>query len=121
MRIMGPGWVELTAERGFGSPLHVHHREDEWFYVLEGEVTIWVDGETFVAPAGSFAYAPNHLPHTFEVTGAEGARFLMVTQPAGFEEFVRAASGDPAPSPDELTEIAARYGIDILGPPGIPA
>ena len=50
--------TEQTAPRGSGSPLHVHHNEDEWFYVLEGELTIWVDGETHIAPAGSFVLGP---------------------------------------------------------------
>jgi mannose-6-phosphate isomerase-like protein (cupin superfamily) len=88
--------------------------------VLEGEMTIWVDGETFVAPAGSFAYGPRGLAHTFEVTGAEGARFIMVASPT-FTEFVRAASGENPPPPETLTEIAAEHAIEILGPPGIPA
>jgi mannose-6-phosphate isomerase-like protein (cupin superfamily) len=118
--IKSPGWVEIDSPHGFGSPLHVHHDEDEWFYVLEGEMTIWVDGETFVAPAGSFAYGPRGLPHTFEVTGAEGARFIMVASPT-FTEFIRAASGENPPPPEALTEIAAGHAIEILGPPGIPA
>src|SRR5262245_57683370 len=46
--------VPLAA--GSGSPLHVHHNEDEWFYVIEGELTLWVDGNVIVAPAGSFVY-----------------------------------------------------------------
>src|SRR4051794_37745134 len=60
--------TEQTAPRGSGSPLHVHHNEDEWFYVLEGELTIWVDGETHVAPAGSFVLGPRDIPHTFIVS-----------------------------------------------------
>ncbi len=46
--------IEMIAPPGFGSPLHVHHREDEWFYVIEGELTVWVDGEVIQVPAGSF-------------------------------------------------------------------
>ena len=93
--------TEQTAPRGSGSPLHVHHNEDEWFYVLEGELTIWVDGQTVVAPAGAFVFGPRDVPHTFIVSSDE-ARFLLVTQPAGFEGFVRDARdarsrrGDPA-------------------------
>ena len=84
-----------------------------------------------VAPAGSFVYGPRDVPHTFLVPLAE-ARFLMVTEPAPFADFVRAMS-EPAkaltlppasvqpPSPERLTAVAAEYGIEILGPPGIPA
>jgi quercetin dioxygenase-like cupin family protein len=123
--------VELLAPRGAGSPLHVHHREDEWFYVLDGELTFWVDGQVVAAPGGSFVYGPRDLPHTF-VVASEQARFLLVTEPADFAGFFRAASEPAArleipPVPTEppdvagLTALAANYGIEILGPPGIPA
>ncbi len=123
--------IEFVWPGGSGSPLHVHHNEDEWFYVIEGELTLWVDGETIVAPAGSFVYGPRDIPHTFLVTSTE-ARFLMVTEPAPFADFIRAGSV-PAesltlppesvqpPSPEELTALAAEYGIEITGPPGIPS
>ncbi len=122
--------TESFSPRGTGSPLHVHHREDEWFYVIEGELTFWVGGETIVAPAGSFVYGPRDVPHTF-IVSSEEARFLLVVEPAGFEDFVRAlstpaerleippASGE-APDVDALVAVAAGYGIDIIGPPGIP-
>ena len=83
--------IHHLAPRGAGSPLHVHHREDEWFYVTEGELTFWVGGQVIAAPAGSFVYGPRDIPHTFEVTSDE-ARFLLVTEPAGFEGFMRAAA-----------------------------
>jgi quercetin dioxygenase-like cupin family protein len=76
--------TEQLGPRASGSPLHVHHNEDEWFYVLEGELTIWVDGRTVVAAAGSFVFGPRDVPHTF-VVSSEQARFLLVTEPAGFE------------------------------------
>lgn len=123
--------TEQTAPRGSGSPLHVHHNEDEWFYVLEGELTLWVAGETIVAPAGSFVFGPCDVPHTF-VVSSDTARFLLVTQAAGMEGFVRAlgeptpvAEMPPAPTapPDmgPILQAAEAHGIEILGPPGIPA
>ena len=123
--------VEMLAPRGAGSPLHVHHREDEWFYVIEGQLTFWVGGEVIDAPAGSFVYGPRDIPHTF-VVSSEQARFLLVTEPGDFGGFTRALS-EPAqrleipPAPTEppdmgaMTVIADQYGIEILGPPGIPA
>jgi quercetin dioxygenase-like cupin family protein len=123
--------TEGLAPRGSGSPLHVHHNEDEWFYVIEGELTFWVGGRVITAPAGSFVYGPRDVPHTFTVS-SEQARFLLVVEPAGFEDFVRALS-EPAgslsipPAPTEppdmarMAELAARHGLEILGPPGIPA
>jgi quercetin dioxygenase-like cupin family protein len=122
--------IEHLAPQGFGSPLHVHHREDEWFYVLEGELTFWVGGELIDAPAGSFVYGPRDIPHTF-VVASEQARFLLVTEPAGFEGFVR-AFGEPAatatlpppsstpPDFERLAALAAEHGMEILGPPGLP-
>jgi quercetin dioxygenase-like cupin family protein len=123
--------IEHLGPRGAGSPLHVHRREDEWFYVLDGELTFWVGGEVVDAPAGSFVYGPRDVPHTF-IVASEQARFLVVTEPAGFDAFFRAASEPAArleipPPPTEppdvagLTALAATYGIEILGPPGIPA
>jgi quercetin dioxygenase-like cupin family protein len=123
--------IEHLAPRGTGSPLHVHSREDEWFYVIDGELTLWIDGETIVAPAGSFVFGPKGIPHTF-IVSSEQARFLLVTEPAGFEQFMRAA-GEPAarleipppatelPDVAALTAAAAEFGIEITGPPGIPA
>jgi quercetin dioxygenase-like cupin family protein len=127
----GVAVIEHLAPQGHGSPLHVHTREDEWFYVLEGELTFWVDGQVSVAPAGSFVYGPRGLPHTF-IVSSETARFLLVTEPAGFEAFTRAL-GQPAarreipppatepPDIDGLTKLAATFGLQIIGPPGIPS
>ena len=106
--------IEHLAPLGSGSPLHVHRREDEWFYVMEGELAFWVGGEIIKAPAGSFVYGPRDIPHTFQVT-SEKARFLLVTEPAGFEDFMRAAgepARDPSPSP-RRQELAARPGADV--------
>ena len=123
--------IEHLAPRGAGSPLHAHRREDEWFYVLEGELTFGVGGRLIDAPAGSFVYGPRDVPHTFVVT-SEQARFLLVAEPAGFDAFFRAASEPAArleippastepPDIGGLTALAAGSGIEIIGPPGIPA
>lgn len=127
----GVSVLEHLSPGGPGSPLHVHHRDDEWFYVLDGELTFWVGGDVVEAPAGSFVYGPRDVPHTF-VVASEQARFLMVTEPAGLDAFVRTLA-EPAgsltipPPPTEppdvarMTALAADYGMEILGPPGIPA
>ena len=56
--------VEVLAPRGHGSPLHVHRREDEWFYVIEGTLSFWVGGEKIEASNGSFVYGSRDVPHT---------------------------------------------------------
>lgn len=123
--------IETLAPQGAGSPLHIHHREDEWFYVIEGNLTFWVGGRIIEAPAGSFVYGPRDIPHTF-IVSSDQSRFLLVAEPAGFEAFERALA-EPAqaltlppqtvkmPPPERMTAVAAEYGIDIIGPPGIPS
>ena len=123
--------TEAFVPPGGGPPLHVHRNEDEWFYVTEGELTFWVGGQVIVAGAGSFVYGPRDIPHTFAVS-SDTARFLLVTEPAGFDGFVRTLS-EPAtelvipppatepPDVEAMTRLAAEYGVEILGPPGIPA
>ena len=108
----------------------MHSREDEWFYILEGELAFWVGGRRIEASAGAFVYGPRGIPHTFMVTSAQ-ARFLVGVEPAGFEDF-RAGAGRAGkhphvppdsvqpPDPVRLTAVAAEYGIEILGPPGLP-
>jgi quercetin dioxygenase-like cupin family protein len=122
--------LDWFGPRGAGTPLHVHRQEDEWYYVTEGEVTFWVGGETISARPGSFVYGPRDIPHTLEITSDE-ARFLLVDEPAGVEGVPRtvgvpaqALTLPPPPSepPDEagLIAVAAGYGVEIVGPPGIP-
>ncbi|MBW0126756.1 quercetin 2,3-dioxygenase [Pseudonocardia oceani] len=122
--------TEFRAPRGHGSPLHLHRDEAEWWYVLEGELAVWADGTLVEAAAGAFVFGPPALPHTFEVVSDE-ARFLLGTAPGGFDRFLRAASvpataptlppaGGALPDPAELAALAAGFGVEILGPPGIP-
>ena len=92
--------IEHLSPRSSGSPLHVHRNEDESFYVLEGELTMWVDGQTIAAPGGF---------DDFVRTIGEPAQQLVIPPPA-----------TEPPDIAALSAIAARHGIEILGPPGIP-
>jgi quercetin dioxygenase-like cupin family protein len=124
------GLVEIVVRAGDGSPWHVHHNEDEWFYVLEGEFTVYVGDTRLSLTPGSFAFGPKGVPHTF-IAETEGAKVLVGFQPFEFEGFLREA-GEPAtervlpppldapPDMAKLSVIAARNGFDILGPPGPP-
>ncbi len=108
-------------------PLHVHTREEECFYVIEGEMTFFVGEETIAAPAGTFVRLPRVVPHTF-VIASEEVRMLNLCTPAGFEGFFRDLS-EPAealtlpPAPDSPPDIAkllataAAYGLEVVGPP----
>ena len=118
--------VEAVALRATEPPLHVHHREDEAWYVLDGHMTFFVGDEALASPAGTFVLAPQGLPHTFTVD-VEPTRVLVVTAPAGFEHFALelgspATSDEPPgdllmPGPDVLGPVAERYGIEVVGPP----
>lgn len=83
--------IELTEPPGAVAPKHVHHKEDEGFWVLEGEVTFDVGGTTIVASAGDYAFGPRDIPHSYRV-GPDGCRMLFIVMPAGFEELVRLIS-----------------------------
>src|SRR5215203_2927516 len=87
--------IEELAPRGTATPLHVHPSDDESFYVLEGEMTFFLeDGKPIPASAGSFVHIPKgYVPHAFRVD-SESARFLVLTGPP-HERFIRAAA-EPA-------------------------
>lgn len=124
------GLLEVEARAGDGSPWHTHPDEDEWFYVLEGEFTFYVGDTRLSLPAGSFAFGPMGVPHTF-IAGPQGGKALIGFQPFLFEGFLREV-GEPAvervlpppleapPDMEGLLPIAARNGMQILGPPGPP-
>src|SRR6187397_2812699 len=82
------GLLEIVVPEGVGSPWHVHPEEDEWFYVLEGEMTFWVGDTRLSLPAGSFAFGPKGVPHTF-FAETDGAKALIGFQPFLFEGFLR--------------------------------
>jgi quercetin dioxygenase-like cupin family protein len=117
--------IEELAPRETATPLHVHPEDDESFYILEGELTFYLeDGQPIPASAGSFVHIPKgYVPHAFQV-GSETARFLVLTRPP-HEHFIRAAEPAPSralppPEPPDMEKVgaaAAEYGIEILGPP----
>jgi mannose-6-phosphate isomerase-like protein (cupin superfamily) len=82
---------EILCPPDSGPPLHLHEREDEAFYVLEGGLSVRMGDEEFDAPVGSFTFQPRGIPHTFRSSG-EGARVLLLVVPSGFEGFFRALS-----------------------------
>jgi quercetin dioxygenase-like cupin family protein len=129
--------VEVLEPQGAQAPLHVHRKEDEAFWILEGEVTFHVGHETIRARPGSFVFGPKDVPHTYTVDSGP-ARMLWLLSPAGFEDFIEAIS-KPAkartlpPSESEISSdedetadetrsesfavLEARYGCEIVGPP----
>jgi mannose-6-phosphate isomerase-like protein (cupin superfamily) len=108
--------VEIGQRRDGEPPLHVHHREDEAFYVLEGEMTFYVGDERLHAPAGAFIFLPRGVPHSFTVDGTGVARVLQLCSPAGVERFF-SEWGDRPLDVQALAAGLAPYGVEIVGPP----
>ncbi len=111
------GLVHMDVPAGDMPPLHMHHSEDEGFYVLGGEVTLYLPGRSLTLRSGDFFLAPRGVPHTYE-SGSDGVRMLVSSAPSGFERFVIAVAALDQVSPEILGGVAAEHGIEILGPPG---
>jgi quercetin dioxygenase-like cupin family protein len=126
----GFGLLESVVRAGSSPPLHVHHREDETFYVLEGQLTVLCGDETYTAPAGSFIFLPRDVPHTYRVDGDKPARLLTLLTPGGTEAFFVEGGCPaetltlPAEGPHDFGAIARlslQYDSEIIGPPLKPA
>lgn len=116
--------VEITEPPGAEAPLHVHHREDEGFWVLEGEATFEVGGLTIEARAGDYLFGPRDIPHRYSV-GKNGCRMLFIFTPGGFEDLLRRISEPAAartlpppaaeePDLEEVAAIVAAHGAEVL-------
>jgi quercetin dioxygenase-like cupin family protein len=114
---------------GGGPPPHSHSREDEQFYVLEGEITFFADGKKIVGGPGTFLHLPKGSLHAFKNEGSKVAKMLIQVIPSGlekmFEEVGQAVSGPTAAPPpvtqEEISKLLAaapRYGIEIRLPDG---
>jgi quercetin dioxygenase-like cupin family protein len=118
--------VETDDPRGSGPPLHLHHNEDETFYVLEGEVTVLVGEERIDLSAGDYLFVPREVAHAF-VIRSERARMLGMFCPAGLEQLIVSlgvpVTGDEPPTDavmppmDEMARLFAGYGVEILASP----
>ncbi|HLT03177.1 MAG TPA: cupin domain-containing protein [Geminicoccaceae bacterium] len=103
--------VEAEVAPGGGPPLHMHAREEEGFFVLEGEIDFTAEGTTMRAGPGTYLNMPRTTPHSFRNNTDRPARLLILCAPAGIEQFFAAADGQPE---DALATIAGRYGITFL-------
>jgi mannose-6-phosphate isomerase-like protein (cupin superfamily) len=115
---------EIIEPPGSGAPLHVHHAEDEAFYVLEGRIELTCGEETLTARAGDFVYAPKDVPHKYVVLGEQRARVLMLFSRPGFEAFF-AEGGTPLdqppagpPDPEGFHRLVRKYDMELLEAPG---
>ena len=105
--------MEALVPPGGGPPPHIHSREDETFYLLEGEIEFRLGDDTLTAGPGDFVNVPRGTVHCFRNAGAETARMVLTFTPAGMERFFEETL-EPAPTgahevPDNVDEVAARY------------
>jgi quercetin dioxygenase-like cupin family protein len=118
--------MEAFVPPGGGPPPHIHRREDETFYVLEGTCTFRLGDQTVVAAAGDFVNVPRGLVHGFRNAGTETARMILTFTPSGierfFEETLERVLNPADPTPDNIEEVAVRYaaaapryGLEFVG------
>ena len=120
--------LEITDPPDDKGPLHVHHREDEGFWILEGSATFEIGDQPIEAGAGDYLFGPRDIPHRY-TTGPHGCRMLFVFTPGGFEDLLRAtsqpaesrtlppAAEDAAPSDEEMQQMQAAiqaHGCELL-------
>ncbi|QIN82176.1 cupin domain-containing protein [Rubrobacter tropicus] len=116
--------TDSTVPPGGEAPPHVHHREDEAFWMLEGELEVTVGDDTVTASPGSFVRLPRDVPHSYINAASAPARFLTLMVPAGleglFEEVGKPATNPASPPPfgeedvEKLLTVAPGYGVEIL-------
>jgi len=111
--------IEQLDEIKGGPPRHVHHSQEEWFYVVEGSYVIEIGDERFNLESGDSVLAPRGVPHVWAHTGDGMGRMLIGFQPAGRMEsfFHEATQLDGVPMGPELAELFRDHGMDLLGPP----
>jgi quercetin dioxygenase-like cupin family protein len=116
--------IEITEPPGSEAPLHVHHREDEGFWILEGDLTFEVGDATIEAEAGDYVFGPRGIPHRYTV-GSAGCRMLFIMTPGGFEDLIIAMSkpaasltlpppSDEEPNWEQVAAIARAHGNELL-------
>ena len=105
-------WGETT-------PLHAHPGAEETFYVLEGRIELWANGDTVRASSGAFISVPRGVPHALRRLSAEPVRMLTIVSPPGFERIFQAVAtigeDELLADPERLAALAAQYGTEILG------
>jgi quercetin dioxygenase-like cupin family protein len=118
--------MEDNLKRGFALGLHLHRQHAETFYVLDGEVEFYVDGDWMTAGPATTIHVPPGVPHAVKVADGRTGKMLMIFQPAGIDQYLAELStvGDAGLADERrMEELALKYDIVNLGdvPPGGPA
>jgi quercetin dioxygenase-like cupin family protein len=108
--------LEAINRPGEGPPLHVHTREDETVYVLEGEFRWRLGDRVSVSGPGSFVFIPRGVPHTWQIIGEGNGRMLVTFFPAGMEGFFDRLASMTEFDLDTFRAAAAAHGMEVVGP-----
>ncbi|MBD2102295.1 quercetin 2,3-dioxygenase [Leptolyngbya sp. FACHB-261] len=124
------GLFEQLLPPGFEPPAHVHEKEDEAFYILEGELSFRCGNQSGRATPGSFLFLPRGVVHSFRIESSTPAKILIFCTPGGFEHFFE-EMGEPAQQrelppreqheqgqhePEKITLLAAKYKLSLKEP-----
>lgn len=117
--------IEAVIQPNSAPPPHIHHNEDESFYVLEGTFSFLYGDQTISGNTGSFVHVPKGTPHTFQNIGTTPGRLLTIISPAGLEQFfmeigTSAEEGAPEFDPaiiEKIMKLAPVYHMEVLPPP----
>jgi quercetin dioxygenase-like cupin family protein len=109
--------ADVAVPPGEGPPLHVHSREDETIYVLEGDLRVKLGDELSATPPGSFVFIPRGMAHTFQNVGEQPGRILVTFAPAGMEAFFDRLAKLTTFDPEEFRRAGAEVGTDVVGAP----
>ena len=113
--------IQFTAPKFSGPPLHRLDREDEWFYVLDGELTWEIDGQRYTGVAGASVFIPRGTVHTYQNFRDETAHLLIMVTPAGLDQFFQDLTslnkGLSQPDLAGTGRLMQSYGMELLGPP----
>lgn len=105
-----------------GPALHLHHAQDEWFYIVRGEFIAKVGDDVLRLGPGDSAFAPRKVPHTFAMVGEGEGQMLVLFQPAGsmeafFRDMAKLGRGIPANMESELKKLFEAHEMKVMGPP----
>ena len=113
---------EAIEPPGGGPPLHTHANEEEFFLVLDGEMTFYIGGRILRATEGQTAFVPRGVPHCFKNTSKRESRILVMFTPGHIEGFFEYGNLPPGVQPSDeillkrLNDFAPKYGLQVLGP-----
>ena len=113
-----PVILETVTQPKMGAPRHLHHREDETFYMVEGKFLFEFGEKQMDGGPGTCVFLPRDIPHCFQNIGEKAGKMLIICQPAGIEMFFEDLSKlQGPPEPGRVIPIFEKWGLELLGPP----